>query len=190
MSGLPAMICTVGLRMCGALTVPGPANPLNVLINNVPAAVAGDLDSHGNLGALISLASGMAGGKGIMVGGIPLIVTLLDQGSPDVLGIIPHVTGLPTPAQGSPTVMAYGMISSMFGKMGGGQGHQSGQMQTGEPVTVGGQPAGDIHRVVSGGSAGFDVLVLANTNSLVNTSVTVTGVTSGNTFTFSNYYSS
>ena len=187
MSGFP--IHFIGaLRMCGALTTPGPNNPLSVFVGGKPVAVAGDLDSHNNLGALISLASGMSGG-GITIAGAPLIASMIDQGSPDVQGIIPHVTGLPTPAEGFPTVSAYGMLGSIMGMMGGGQGGGSGPMQNGEQVTSGGHPVGDIYRYVNGGGAGFSILVLANTTNNIIAGSTVTGVTTGNTFTFSTYSS-
>jgi hypothetical protein len=62
-------------------------------------------------------------------------------------------------------------------------------MDTGENVLAGGQKVGDIYRVVDGGGAGFDVLVLANVSNTVVNGSSVTGETSGNTFTFSTYYS-
>jgi|688.fasta_scaffold00075_16 hypothetical protein len=183
MSGFPVHFIGA-LRMCGALTTPGPGNPMNVFVEGKPVAVAGDLNTHNNLGALLSLSPG-----NVLVGGVPLVVSLLDQGSPDVQGIIPHVTGLPTPAEGSGVVKAYGMLSSTLGMMGGGKGNKNGRMDTGENVLAGGQKVGDIYRVVDGGGAGFDVLVLANVSNTVVNGSSVTGETSGNTFTFSTYYS-
>lgn len=184
MSVLPTH-CIGDKRLCGATTV-STGKQTKVLVEGKLAAVEGDKDDHNMLGDLIS----MGGGK-VKIQGQSAIAALIDQGAPDQLGIIPHVTGLPTPAQGSQKVkLGMSLVGQVLGMMGGGKGGSSGNMQQGEPVTSGGQPAGTVYRYVSGGGAGFDVLVLANTSNVINSGSTVTGSNTGNTFTFSDYYSS
>ena len=85
------------LRMCGASTIPVGAIGSNVLINNLIPAVVGDLDSHNMLGALINIVQ-----HNVNIGGIPAIPSIISMAAPDIMGIIPHVQGLPIPVQGSP----------------------------------------------------------------------------------------
>lgn len=72
-------------RLCGAVTIDTGLNT-KVLADNLFVAVQGGLNSHMNLGQLIPLNP-----QKIMVQGIPLIVSLMDQGAPDM------VTPTPTP---------------------------------------------------------------------------------------------
>lgn len=178
-------------RLCGATTVSTGKNT-KVKMDNVLAAVEGDKDDHNMLGDLISVIQ-----SPVKIQGQRAIAILADQGSPDQIGIIPHVTGLPTPAEGSQKVkLGMGMLSQMMGMMKGGAGGSSGgnpgsggNMSQGEQVNSGGQPVGNVYRHVRGGGAGFDVLVLSNTSNSVTTGTTVTGQNSNVSFTFTSIYS-
>ena len=170
----------------GAITVPGPANILqNVLINGLPASLMGDLDTHNMLGAIISMSP-----QTILVNGIPLAVSLLDSAAPDVQGIIPHPEGLPTPAGGSQNVTAYGGL----GTLGGGLGSfgLSGMPGLGNIMQMGTQVIGQVMRTVGTGGQG-GMLLMNNMNPSVTApgaGDTVTSANTGQTFTFSTYYSS
>lgn len=176
-------------RMCGATTVSTGKNT-KVIVEGQPGAVEGDKDDHNMLGDLVSMIQAP-----VKIQGQRAIAALADQGSPDQIGIIPHVTGLPTPAEGAQKVkIGMGALSQIMGMMKGGQGGSSGgspgsQMQQGEQVNSGGDKVGNVYRHVRGGGAGFDVLVLSNTSNSVTTGTTVTGQNSGVSFTFSNIYS-
>lgn len=176
--------------MCGAVTQ-GTGLNTKVMVENQLAAVVGDLDTHNMLGALISLSPGK-----IMVQGIPMIVSLMDQGSPDVVGIIQHVTGLPTPGGGSQKVTAYGGLGTFGGGLGSFQsllGGQFGIPNVGEIMQIGTQVIGQVSRVANQGG-GQGVVVMNNMSPSIQSSITSgTTITSANTgynFTFSNYYSS
>lgn len=172
-------------RLCGATTI-STGKQTKVLVEGKLAAVEGDKNDHNTLGDLISL-----GGSKVKIQGQSAIAALVDQSAPDQIGIIQHVTGLPTPADGSQKVkIGISLAGQVLGMMGGGRGGSSGNMQQGEPVTIGGQPAGTVYRYVNGGGAGFNVLVLANTNNNVVSGTSVVGSNTGNTFTFTDYYSS
>lgn len=173
-------------RACGATTVGTGLND-NVFINGQLASVVGDLVSDHiftmNPGALISSSPGT-----ILVKGIPLIVSLMDSASPDAPSpTLQHVTGLPTPATGSPNVNAYG------GSFGGGLGSfgLSGLPDVGELVSFAGNIVGQVHRVANqGGNSGLLVMNNTTSNTQPTTGDTVTGAVSGKTFTFSSYYTS
>lgn len=168
-------------RMCGATTVSAGLNT-NVFVNGVLAAVVGDLDSHNMLGALISQSPGT-----IKINGIPMIASIMDQGSPDVIGLVTHVTGLPTPGTGSPNVNMY------TGNFAGGLGSFgiSGLPIVGELLSFAGNIVGQVYRTADQGS-NSGMLAMNNTtaNTQPTTGSTVTGVTSGRVFTFSSYYTS
>ena len=177
-------------RLCGAVTS-GTGLNTKVMVENQLAAVVGDLDTHNMLGALISLSPGK-----VLVQGIPMIVSLMDQGAPDVLGIIPHVEGLPTPAGGSQKVSAYGAL----GTLGGGLGNFQALLPSGfaipnvgELMQIGGQVIGQVTRVANQGG-GQGVVVMNNMSPSIQGSIssgtTITSANTGHTFTFSNYYSS
>lgn len=171
-------------RMCGAVTTSAGTNT-NVFVNGQLASVVGDLDSHNNLGALISQSPGT-----ILINGIPMIAAIMDQGSPDQEGIVTHVTGLPTPGTGSPNVNMYGGQ----GTFGGGLGNfgLSGVPGIGEVMQIGSQIVGQVYRTaVQSGSSGM--MALNNMNPAVTpptTGSTVTSANTGKTFTFTSYYSS
>jgi hypothetical protein len=177
-------------RLCGAVTVDTGLNT-KVTVENLFAAVVGGLDSHTNLGALISLSP-----QTILVQGIPMIISIMDQGSPDQLGLIQHVTGLPTPAGGSNKVTAYGPLGSLGGGLGTFQSLLGGQFaipQIGEIMQIGSQVIGQVTRVANQGG-GQGVVAMNNMNPATQGSIssgtTITSANTGHTFTFSNYYSS
>lgn len=171
-------------RACGATTVGMGLND-NVFINGQLAAVAGDQVSDHiftpNPGALISSSPGT-----VLVKGVPLIVTLMDTSSPDAPNpLLQHVTGLPTPATGSPNVNVYG------GSFGGGLGNfgLSGLPNLGELLSFGGNIVGKVYRKVDqGGNSGLLVMNETTGNTQPTTGDTVIGVDSGKTFTFTNYF--
>lgn len=173
-------------RACGAVTV-GTGLNTKVMIQNQLAAVQGDVNTHNMLGQLVSVASGMAG-KQIMVQGIPMIVAMVDQAAPDVMGTIPHVQNFPTPMTGSDKVQAYGML----GGFGGGLGsilQGFGNLNVGELVSVAGQIVGQIHNFTNvGGNNGLLILKNIQGAGLGSLSGQVlTGQTSNNKFVMSNY---
>jgi hypothetical protein len=171
-------------RLCGAVTVDTGLNT-KVLADNLLVAVQGTLNSHMNLGALISLSP-----QKILVQGIPMIVSLMDQGAPDMVNpLLTHVEGLPTPAGGSNKVTAYGGL----GSFGGGLGSfgMSGIPGVGEIMQIGSQVMGQVSRVANQGG-GQGVLVMNNMTSQtgIGPGSTVTSANTGRTFTFSEYYTS
>jgi hypothetical protein len=166
--------------MCGATTVSAGLNT-NVFVNGVLAAVVGDLDSHNLLGALISQSPGT-----IKINGIPMIASIMDQGSPDVIGLVTHVTGLPTPGTGSPNVNMY------TGNFAGGLGNfgLSGIPGVGELMSFAGNIVGQVSRnAVQGGQSGM--LAMSNMNPSVTqptANSTIVSANTGKTFTFTSYY--
>ena len=177
-------------RLCGAVTVPTGLNT-SVLINGLFAAVVGDKDSHNILGPLLSLSPGT-----VLVQGIPMIVSLMDQGLPDVEGIIPHVEGLPTPAGGSSDVSVYGALGTFGGGLGAFQSLMGGGFgipAVGEIMQLGTQVIGQVTRVANQGG-GQGVVVMNNMSPSIQGSIssgtTITSANTGYDFTFSNYYSS
>ena len=173
-------------RACGATTV-GMGLNTNVFINNMLAAVVGDQVSDHiftlNPGALISASPGT-----ILVNGIPLIVSLMDNASGDAPNpMLQHVTSLPTPATGSPNVNAYS------GSFGGGLGSfgLSGLPNVGELLSFAGNIVGQVYRTANqGGNSGLLVMNNTTSHTQPTTGSTVTGATTGRTFTFSSYYTS
>lgn len=163
-------------RFCNAFTsVTGQST---FFINNLKAAVEGDLDSHNNLGALISQTSGS-----FNINGKKLIVSMLDGSNPDVEGIVGHVTNLPTPKGGSSDFSAY----VTKGLSGGGMGSIGGLLSVGENVMMGGNVIGVVNKMVNQGG-GSGLLVLQNLQgSLPTGGSVVTGQSSGNSFTFSEF---
>ena len=177
-------------RLCGAVTT-GTGLNTNVFVNGMLAAVVGDLDSHNMLGALISMSPGT-----VRVGAalLPMITSLQDQGSPDVVGLIQHVTGLPTPAGGSTNTTAYGPIGSFGGGLGVFQslgGGLFGIPNVGEIMQIGSQVMGQVSRVANqGGGQGVVVMNNMTSQSGIGTGSVLTSANTGYTFTLSNYYSS
>lgn len=176
------------LRMCGAQTLPGLAIPSNVKINNVVPAVVGDRDSHNNLGQLINVLQ-----HNVMIGGIPAIPSIISMAAPDILGLIPHVQGLPIPISGSQNVMigqgnamaAIGMMQQL------GLGN-FGALNVGELVAIGQQVMGQVMSFtqIGGGAAVAQIGSIPSGAPALGAGATVTGQTSGYSFTFANYIDS
>mgnify|MGYP006288221487 FL=1 len=177
-------------RLCGAVTT-GTGLNTNVFVNGMLAAVVGDKDDHNLLGALISMSPGT-----IRVGAslLPLITSLQDQGSPDQIGLITHVTGLPTPAGGSTNTTAYGPIGSFGGGLGAFQslgGGLFGIPAVGEIMKIGTQVMGQVSRVANqGGGQGVVVMNNMTSQSGIGSGSVLTSANTGYTFTLSSYYSS
>ena len=171
--------------MDGGTTVQGSVDTSNVLIEGLPAAVAGDLSSHNMLGAILTMSPGT-----ILVKGIPIAVALMDNASPDSIGIQLHPEGLPTPATGASTVQAYGG----GGTFGGGLGSfgLDGMPGLGNIMQMGSQIIGQVSRTVgTGGQGGMLLMKNMNPNNATpGVGDTVVSANTGQTFTFSSYYTS
>lgn len=171
------------LRMCGAITQSTGQNT-TFNINNLLAAVQGDTDNHAGLGALIPQS-----GANFFINNKRAIASIVDGANPDIQGITPHIAGLPIPMQGSPNFFigqgsgggGLGMMQQLgLGNFGG--------LNVGELVSVGGQIIGQVSNFTNlGGGAG--IAQLSNMQGAPLTpGTTVTGQTSGNSFTFSNFF--
>lgn len=162
------------LRFCGAITQA--TGQQSFFIEGLKAAVEGDLNNHSNLGALIAQNPGT-----IFIEGKKMIVAMMDGAAPDQIGLIQHVTDLPTPAQGSSTFSAYG------GSFGGGLGSigLSGLLSIGENALLNGNVIGVVSKMVNQGG-GQGLVTLSNlTGSLPTAGSTIVGQTTGRSFTFS-----
>ena len=176
------------LRMCGAPTLNLPIPILNIFIGQLklPPAVQNGIDAHNLLGALLAQS-----GSNVFIGPqlLPAIAAIKDMAAPDIMGLIPHVTGLPIPVQGENTVR----IGSGSAAAGLGMMQQLGlgnfaSLNIGELVSVAGQVMGMVQNFtqLGGGSA---IAQLSNLQgSPIGPGTTITGQTSGNSFTFSNYF--
>lgn len=181
-------LAQAALRLCGAQTLPGLAIPSNVKINNVVPAVVGDIDSHNMLGPLINVLQ-----HRVMIGGIPAIPSIISMAAPDILGLIPHVQGLPIPISGSQNVMigqgnamaAIGMMQQL------GLGN-FGALNVGELVAIGQQVMGQVMSFtqIGGGAAVAQIGSIPSGAPALSAGATVTGQTSGYSFTFANYIDS
>lgn len=171
--------------MDGGTTVAGSTDTSNVLIEGLPAAIAGDLSSHNMLGAIIPMSPG-----NVLVKGIPLAVALMDNAAPDSIGILLHPEGLPTPATGAARTQVYGGA----GSFGGGLGSfgLSGMPEVGNLMQFGSQIVGQVSRTVgTGGNGGMMLMNNMNPNN-TNPGMgdTVVSANTGQSFTFSSYYTS
>jgi len=178
------------LRMCGALTIPGLTSGSNISIGPqmlLPAGV-GDLDNHTNLGAIIQTLN-----TNVFLGQakIPAVPSIISMASPDIIGLIPHIQGLPIPIQGEPTVRigqgsgaaGIGMMQSLgFGNFGA--------LSIGELVSVGTQAIGMVQNFTGLGGGGAIAQLSNLQGNPIGPGTTVTGQTSGYTFTFGNYIDS
>lgn len=166
-------------RFCSAKTVV--TNQSTFFVNGLKAAVEGDLDTHNNLGALVSQSTGT-----FFIEGKKMIVAIMDGAQPDQLGLITHVTDYPTPQQGSTNFFAYGAA----GQVGGGLGSIGGLLTVGENALMGGNIIGQVSKMVNQGG-GQGLVTLSNLQGTTPTAgSTITGQTSANTFTFSSFYTS
>ena len=176
------------LRMCGAPSLNLPIPILNILVGQqlLPPMAQGGLDAHNLLGALIAQS-----GSNVFLGPqlLPAIAAIKDMASPDIMGLIPHVTGLPIPVQGENTVR----IGSGSAAAGLGMMQQLGlgnfaSLNIGELVSVAGQVMGMVQNFTQLGG-GAAIAQLSNLQgSPIGPGTTITGQTSGNSFTFSNYF--
>jgi hypothetical protein len=173
--------------MCGALTIPTGLNT-NVIVNNILASVVGDVDSHNGLGPILQMLN-----TRVLIGGIPAVPAIASGAMPDIMGIIPHLQGLPIPIMGSPNVMigqgnmmaAIGMMQQLgLGNFGG--------LQIGELVGIGQQIMGQVMSFtqLGGGSAIAQIGNIPSGAPALSSGATVTGQTSGYSFTFANYIDS
>ena len=189
MSGFPIHLVSM-LRMCGAQTLPLPIPINNIFIGAqmLMPAVQNGIDSHSLLGALIAQ-SGSNVNLGPMQ--LPAIAAIKDMASPDILGLIPHVTGLPIPIQGENSVrIGSGNAAAGLGMMQQLGLGSFGALSIGELVSVAGTVMGMVQNFtqLGGGSA------IAQLNNLqgapISPGTTVVGQTSGYSFTFANYFDS
>jgi len=181
-------LAQAALRMCGAQTLPGLAIPSNVKINNVVPAVVGDIDSHNMLGPLINVLQ-----HRVMIGGIPAIPSIISMAAPDVLGLIPHVQGLPIPISGSQNVMiGQGNAMAAIGMMQRLGLGNFGAVNVGELVARGQQVMGQVMSFtqIGGGAAVAQIGSIPSGAPALGPGATVTGQTSGYSFTFANYIDS
>ncbi len=167
---------------------------------NAAQGILGAGGSLGNLANAMGAISGMSGGPGALMSilnanvfaeGKPMIAAIVDMAQTDIMGIIPHITGLPIPVMGSPNVrMGSGSGAAGIGMMQALGLGNFGALSIGELVSVAGQVVGMVSNFtqLGGGSA---VAQLSNMQgSPLSSGATVTGQTSGYTFTFANYFDS
>ena len=183
------------LRMCGASTLPLPI-PIDTIFvgaQGLNPAPEGGQDSHDILGALIAQS-----GSNVFLGSmqLPAIAAIKDMASPDIMGLIPHVQGLPIPIQGQNNVIigqgsagaGLGMMQPIMNSLGMTIGFNP--LQIGELVSMAGQVVGMVANFtqIGGGAA---VAQLSNLQGApLNPGSTVVGQTSGYSFLFSNYFDS
>ena len=152
----------------------------------MPPAVQNGIDAHNLLGALLAQS-----GSNVFIGPqlLPAIAAIKDMAAPDIMGLIPHVQGLPIPVQGENTVR----IGSGSAAAGLGMMQQLGlgnfaSLNIGELVSVAGQVMGMVQNFTQLGG-GAAIAQLSNLQgSPIGPGTTITGQTSGNSFTFSNYF--
>ena len=187
MSGFPIHLVSM-LRMCGASTLPLPIPISNIFIGSqmLNPATQGGLDSHNLLGALQALS-----GSNVFLGTmqIPAIAAVKDMASPDILGLVPHVTGLPIPIQGENSVrIGSGSAAAGLGMMQQLGLGSFGALSIGELVSVAGTVMGTVQNFtgIGGGAAVAQLGNLQGTP--IGPGTTVVGQTSGYSFTFANYF--
>lgn len=187
MSGFPIHLVTM-LRMCGAQSLPLPIPISNIFVGSqmLMPTVEGGLDSHTLLGALISQS-----GSNVFLGNmrLPAIAAIKDMASPDIIGLVSHVTGLPIPAQGEPTVrIGSGSAAAGLGMMQQLGLGSFGALSIGELVSVAGTVMGTVQNFTGIGGGGA-VAQLSNLQGApIGPGTTVVGQTSGYSFTFANYF--
>ena len=187
MSGFPIHLVSM-LRMCGApsLPLPIPINTIFIGAQMLNPTGEGGLDGHNLLGALQALS-----GSNVFLGPmkLPAIAAIKDMALPDVMGLIPHVQGLPIPVQGENSVrIGSGSAAAGLGMMQQLGLGSFGALSIGELVSVAGTVIGTVQNFtqLGGGSA---IAQLGNMQgSPISPGTTVTGQTSGYTFTFGNYF--
>lgn len=173
------------LRMCGAVTQSTGQNT-NFNVNNLLVSVQGDTDNHAGLGALISQS-----GANFFINNKRAIASVVDGANPDIQGITPHIAGLPIPMQGSPNFfIGQGSSGSGLGMMQQLGIGSFGGLNVGELVSAGGQLIGQVSAFTSLGGGAAAVQLSNMQGAPIGPGTTITGQTSGRTFTFSNYFDS
>ena len=166
-------------RFCGADTIA--LLQQTVFSNMKKVAVVNDIDTHLNLGQLVSTSPGT-----VFIENKKMIVAMMDQSMPDMIGMLQHITNFPTPATGSPNVFAYGGSGTMAGGLGSMLG---GGLLNGEMLSMGGNMIGQVQNFTNLGSLqGLAVISGLNggmLGSIPSVGSTIMGMTSGNSFTFS-----
>ena len=154
MSGFPMHLVSM-LRMCGAPSLNLPIPIINIFVGamGLPPTVQNGIDAHSLLGALIAQS-----GSNIFMGPmrLPAIAAIKDMAAPDIMGLIPHVTGLPIPMQGEGTVrMGTGTAAAGLGMMQQLGLGNFGALSIGELVSVGQQVIGQVSNFtnIGGGAA-------------------------------------
>ena len=187
MSGFPIHLISM-LRMCGAasLPLPIPIDTIFIGAQMLNPTGAGGLSTDNLLGALIAQSGSMVK-LGPMQ--LPAIAAVVDMAAPDIRGLIPHIQGLPIPVQGESTVrIGSGTAGAGIGMMQQLGLGSFGSLSIGELVSVAGQVRGLVSNFtgIGGGAA---VAQLSNLQGApMGPGTTVTGQTSGYSFTFMNYF--
>jgi hypothetical protein len=174
--------------MCGAPSVNLPVPITNIFVGSqqLPPMAEGGLDGHNLLGALIPLS-----GSNVFLGAtkLPAIAAIKDMAAPDVMGIVPHVQGLPIPVQGENTVrIGSGNAAAGLGMMQQLGLGSFGPLSIGELVSVAGQVIGTVQNFTQIGGGGAVAQLNNLQGSPISPGTTVVGQTSGYSFTFSNYF--
>lgn len=187
MSGFPIHLVSM-LRLCGAQSLPLPIPISNIFVGSqmLTPTVEGGVDTDNLLGALIPQS-----GSNVFLGNarLPAIAAVKDMASTDVRGIIPHVTGFPIPIQGENTVrIGSGNAAAGIGTMQQLGPGSFGALSIGEIVSVGGTAVGAVQNFTQIGGGGAVAQLNNMQGAPLGPGSTVTGQTSGYTFTFANYF--
>lgn len=187
MSGFPIHLVSM-LRMCGAqsLPLPIPIDTIFIGAQMLNPTAEGGLNNHNLLGALQALS-----GSNVFLGPlkIPAIAAVKDMASPDVLGLIPHVTGLPIPVQGENSVrIGSGNAAAGLGVMQQLGLGSFGALSIGELVSVAGTVMGMVQNFTQIGGGGAVAQLSNLQGNPIGPGTTIVGQTSGYSFTFANYF--
>jgi hypothetical protein len=173
--------------MCGAQTLPLPFPINNIFIGSqmLMPATQGGINTDNLLGALIAQSGSMVN-LGPMQ--LPAIAAIKDMASGDIRGLIPHITGLPIPAQGEPTVrIGSGSAAAGIGLMQQLGLGSFGALSIGELVSVAGTVIGTVQNFTQLGGGSAIAQLSGLQGAPLGPGSTVTGQTSGYSFTFANY---
>ena len=111
----------------------------------LPPAAQNGIDAHNLLGALLAQS-----GSNVFLGSqlLPAIAAVKDMASPDIMGLIPHITGLPIPIQGENTVrIGSGNAAAGLGMMQQLGLGNFGALSIGELVSVAGTVMGMVQKI-------------------------------------------
>jgi hypothetical protein len=174
--------------MCGAATLPLPIPINNIFIGAqmLMPAVQGSINTDNLLGALIAQSGSMVNMGPLQ---LPAIAAIKDMASGDIRGLIPHLTGLPIPAQGEPTVrIGSGSAAAGLGMMQQLGLGSFGALSIGELVSVAGTVMGMVQNFTQIGGGGAVAQLSNLQGNPIGPGTTVVGQTSGYSFTFANYF--